>query len=130
MVGEIIELLKEGKAIHKSFNGVGYLQDVLVSLVDDLASKLNEKSHFLYDFAKEFIGNQSERVNLSLFSDTYSCISSNDAAERREIQLNEQQKHFLISEGPYQPVLENLTCDKAISKSKQKSFSSKWYNVL
>ena len=129
MIGEIMELLKEGKTIHQSFNGTGYLQDVFVSSVDDFASELNKKSHFLYDSAKEFIGNQPEKGNLSLFSDTDSGISSNDAAERREIQLNEQQKHFLISKGPYQPVLEKFTCDKAMSKSKQKSFSSKWYNV-
>ena len=38
------------------------------------------------------------------------------------IQLNEQQKQFLISKGPYQSALEKFPCNKAISKSKQKSF--------
>ena len=90
MVGEIIELLKEGKGIHKSFEGEGYPQDVFVSSVENFVSESNKKSHFLYNSAKEFIDNQPEKVNFSLSSDSDSCIISNDPAERREIQLNEQ----------------------------------------
>ena len=81
MVGEIIELLKEGKGIHKSFEGEDYSQDVFVTSVEDFASELNIKSHYLYNPAKEFIGNQPEKVSLPLSSDTDSCIISNDPTE-------------------------------------------------
>ena len=68
MVGEMIELLKEGKGIHKLFEGEGYSQDVFVSSVEDFASELNKKSHFLYNPAKEFIDNEPKKVHLSLSS--------------------------------------------------------------
>ena len=55
---------------------------------------------------------------------------SNDPAERKGIQLSEQQKNFLISKGPYQPVLENYLCSNVISKSKQNSFSAKWLDTF
>ena len=51
MVGEIIELLKEGKGIHKSFEGEGYSEDVFVSSVEDFASELNKVS-FSLQFCK------------------------------------------------------------------------------
>ena len=65
-VGEIIELLKEENRVHKSLKGEGYSQEAFVSSVDDFAPQLNKKSHFLYNSAKEFIGNLPEKVDLLL----------------------------------------------------------------
>ena len=132
MVGEIIELLEEGKALYDSFEFEGYCEDIFISSVEDFASELKEKSHFLFSSTEKAIGNQAEKVNLkpSITAGTESCVISNDTSERRGIQLNEQQKHFLISKGPYQPLLESYPpCNKAISKSKQNLFSSKWYET-
>ena len=103
-----------------------------MSSVEDFASKLKDKSHFLLSSTEKAIGNQAEKVNLtpSITAGTESCVISNEPAERKGIQLNEQQKHFLISKGSYQPLLEGYSCNKSISKSKQNSFSSKWYETL
>ena len=136
MVGEIIELLEEGKALYESFEGESYFKVIFMSSVEDFASELKDKSHFLLSSTEKAIGNQAEKVNLtpSITAGTESCVEScvisNDPAERKGIQLNEQQKHFLISKGSYQPLLEGYPCNKAISKSKQNSFSSKWYETL
>ena len=55
---------------------------------------------------------------------------NNGQAERKGIQLSEQQKYFLISKGPYQPVLENYPCNNVILKSKQNSLSAKWFEIF
>ena len=60
---------------------------------------------------------------------TESCVISNDPAERRGIQLSEQEKKFLIPKGPHRPVLEKYPCNNAVSKTKQNSFSAKWYEA-
>ena len=48
-------------------------------------------------------------------------------AERIRVHLSEQQKQYLISKGPHQPVLEKYHSNVVISKSKQNSFSAQWY---
>ena len=108
MVGEIIELLEEGKALYESFEGEGYCQVIFMSSVEYFSSELKDKSHFLLSSTEKAIGNQAEKVNLtpSITAGTESCVISNHPAERKGIQLNEQQKHFLISKRSYQPLLE------------------------
>ena len=127
MVGEINELSEEGKALYDSFEVEGYCEDIFIKSVEDFASELKEKSHFLFSSTEKAIANHAEKVKHkpSITAGTESCVISNDPSERRGIQLNEQHKYFLISMGPYQPLLESYPCNKAIYKSKQNSFSSK-----
>ena len=104
-----------------------------MSSVEDFASELKDTSHFLFSSTKVATENEAERMSSKSAAETVqteSCVMSNNPAERKGIQLSEQQKDFLISKGPYQPVLENYPCNNVISKSKQNSFSAKWFETF
>ena len=61
MVGEIIELLEEGKILRESFEGEGYCEEVFMSSVEDFASELKEKSHFLFSSTKKATENEERK---------------------------------------------------------------------
>ena len=55
MIGEIIELLREGEILHESFEDKGYCEEIFMSSVQDFASELNVKCKFLFtSSAKSF----------------------------------------------------------------------------
>ena len=132
MIGEIIELLEEGKILHEYFEGEDYSEEMFMSSVETLASQLKDKSPSLLSSAKA-MESESEKTLSKPAAETVqikSCVMSNDPGGRKGIQLSEQEKNYLITKGPYQPVLENYTCNNTISKSKQNLFSAKWYETF
>ncbi|CAB4017495.1 Hypothetical predicted protein [Paramuricea clavata] len=129
MIGEIIELLEEGKTLRESFEDENYCEEFFMSSAKDFASEL-KKCCFLFTSIKNAMEHKVEKmpsVSDTQTVHTESCVISNDPAERIGVQLSEQQKQYLISKGPHQPVLEKYPCNVMISKSKQNSFSAQWY---
>ena len=130
MIGEIIKLLEEGKTLRESFEDENYCEELFVSSAKDFASELKKKCNFLFTSTKDALEDKAEKMSSTSNAQTVqteSCVISNDLAKRIGVQLSDQQKQYLISKGPHQPVLQKYPCNNAISKSKQNSFSAQWY---
>ena len=103
MFGEIIGLLEDAKALNESFEGKDYSKEEYMASVNDFVSELKEQSSFLLNSCREAIEKEAEKV-LSPATETVETqprIISNDPAERKGIQLTEQEKNFLIYKVPH-----------------------------
>ena len=132
MLGEIIGLVEDAKALNESFEGKDYCKEQYMTSMNDLVSELKEKSSLLLNSCQEAIEKEAEKV-LSPATETVTTqprIIRNDPAERKGIQLTEQEKNFLLYKGPHQPVLKKYPVNNAVFSSKQNSFSAKWYQTL
>jgi hypothetical protein len=132
MLGEILDVLKEAQDLHESFTSEDYSQDVFISTIEKFASDLKEKCHLLLSSSKEALTCEENVLKQTSVKsvEEESSIVTNDPAELIGVKLNESQKNFLIALGPCQPILESYPTNQTIAKSKQNSFTSKWYESM
>ena len=59
MIGEIIELLEEGKTLRESFEDENYYEELFMSSAKDFASQLKKKCNFLFTSIKDALINMT-----------------------------------------------------------------------
>ena len=129
MLGQILEIAKEGQILQSSFQKIGDSEEVFSSTIEKLALEIKKRSSELHHLANQALGNHESIIGkiLSGSDSGSSCAIGRDPIERRGINFSPQQKELLIFKGPFQPVLDKFRINKAISKGKQNSFSENWY---
>lgn len=79
------------------------------------------------DKIDEIMQKVNSKKNTSNLNDEPKELLPRDPGLRHNTKLNKNEKQYLLSQGPCQPLMSNYLVDPHINKRKQNSFSSKWY---
>ncbi|CAB4025124.1 Hypothetical predicted protein [Paramuricea clavata] len=107
----------------------GYCEEVFLSTVQKFVNEVKESSNNIGELANEALASHEEAMQQS-FHNTDRAESVNferDPGIRKGMKLTENEKQYLICQGPYQPRFKKYPTNPAISKTKQNAFSPKWY---
>ena len=129
MLGTLLDVIKEGKSLHSSYGEEGYCEEVFLSTVQKFVNEVKESSNNIGELANEALASHEEAMQQN-FHNTDSAESVNlerDPGIRKGMKLTENEKQYLICQGPYQPRFKKYPTNPAISKTKQNAFSPKWY---
>jgi hypothetical protein len=135
ILGQLLDLVEEGKALHWSYEGEDYCKDVFLSTVQEFALGVKQISCNLSESAKEALTkSHEEKIQqnvLTTDADSSKPVNlARDPCARNGITLTEKEKQYLICKGPYQPHLEKYPTNAAISKTKQNTFTAKWFKTF
>ena len=132
MLGTLLDVIKEGKSLHSSYGEEGYCEEVFLSTVQKFVNEVKESSNNIGELANEALASHEEAMQQN-FHNTDRAESVNlerDPGIRKGMKLTENEKQYLICQGPYQPRFKKYPANPAISKTKQNAFSPKWYEKL
>ena len=104
MLGQLVDFIEKGKALHFLYGQDGYCEEVFLTTVQNVAHSVKKISKNLDEIAKEAIVGHGEKMRQNLNNtDAESVNIERDPGIRKGMKLTENEKQYLISKGPNQP---------------------------